>query len=188
MNDLAGRSVVASPAVRVSSVAVLGYDPLAFREFEQPESSNDINVLTKTLSRLQIVDDSSSSKPDNYRTSPITPQATLDPRPTADVKKANHGLERKMEVDLIREDWSGKGVHVDFQPSEQVPLKEGRFLGQGSVGVVYETIIRGHAFAWKRRFCRHRIGDAESKEIEILKKVSHHHIVKFAGSLRIGNF
>jgi serine/threonine protein kinase len=37
-------------------------------------------------------------------------------------------------------------------------------------------------FAWKRRFCRNQVGAKEKKEIEILKKLSHHHMVRLAGS------
>jgi serine/threonine protein kinase len=94
----------------------------------------------------------------------------------------------KTDLEFILEDWSGRGAHVDFKPSEQVPLEEGRCLGYGSMGPVYETTIRGHAFAWKRRYCRYRIGDAERKELEILKKVSHHHIIRLVGSYTYQQF
>lgn len=146
----------------------------------RPIDSIDLRHL---LPRLQVVDESSPSKPDNYRISPITPQSTKTP-PSPSIP---HDLPQKAEVSTttihdLFENWSGRGHHVDFLPHETVPLKEGRFLGHGSMGGVYETVIRGHAFAWKRRFCRRRIGEAERKEIEILNKVSHEHIVKLAGS------
>lgn len=142
----------------------------------------NIGGLQNALPRLQIIDSSSQSKPDNYRISPITPQTTQDSS-TSDITLVSSSVtQTKTDLDLVLEDWSGRGAHVDFQPKEQVPLTEDRFLGQGSMGAVYETTIRGHAFAWKRRFCRHHIGDDERKELEILKKVSHHHIIRLAGS------
>ena len=152
---------------------------------EVPKSSPvylNTDGIQSSLPRLQIIDDSSQSKPDNYRVSPITPQSTEKAPPATLAPTVDSSTETKTDLDLILEDWSGRGAHVDFQPTEQVPLKEGRFLGQGSMGAVYETTIKGYAFAWKRRFCRRCIGDAERKEVEILKKVSHHHIIRLAGS------
>jgi hypothetical protein len=43
-------------------------------------------------------------------------------------------------------------------------------------------MIGGHVFAWKRRFCRRHIGDAEKRETEVMKKLSHRHIVRLVGS------
>ncbi|KAF2109157.1 kinase-like domain-containing protein [Lophiotrema nucula] len=120
-----------------------------------------MNTLNE-LPRLQVVNASSSSKPDNYRISPVTPTSAGEISPF--------------------ENWSGRGSHVDFLPNESVPLTEGRFLGHGVMGGVYETIIRGEAFAWKRRYCRRQIGEAEMKEIEILKKLSHPHVVQLVGT------
>jgi serine/threonine protein kinase len=82
----------------------------------------------------------------------------------------------------IWEDWSGRGSHVDFKSDETIPLVQGRFLGHGAMGGVYETHCKGVALAWKRRFCRKRIGDKERKEIEILKKLSHRHIIQLVGT------
>lgn len=36
--------------------------------------------------------------------------------------------------------------------------------------------------AWKRRYCRYKIGPAERKEIEILKRLSHVHIIRLVGT------
>ena len=188
-----------------------------------------IGNLSK-LPRLQISDESSPSKPDNYRISPATampdwgaessnfPQSRFketpnitghdlklaEPQehvhtqknkslpwgrerelstsesPTLDVATSTLSIEESLAEVLA--DWSGRGTHVNFQSDEEVPLTEGRFLGHGSMGSVFETTVRGHLFAWKKRYCRRKIGDAEMKEIEILKKVSHYHIIKFAGS------
>ena len=97
-------------------------------------------------------------------------------------------LLHQVSVESVMADWSGRGSHVSFAPDETVPLEQGRFLGHGSMGSVYETKVRGHDFAWKKRFCRRKIGDKERKEIEILKKISHHHIIQLAGSYTHGPF
>ena len=86
----------------------------------------------------------------------------------------------------IWEDWSGRGSHAEFDPNEVVPLEEGRFLGSGVTGGVYETHCKGVAVAWKRRFCRRKIGDAEKKELNILKKLQHKHIIKLVGTYSQG--
>ncbi|KAJ9661125.1 hypothetical protein H2201_006676 [Coniosporium apollinis] len=78
----------------------------------------------------------------------------------------------------VAADWTGRGSHVDFGINEIVPLQQGRFLGHGVNGGVYETTCRGVALAWKRRYCRGVIGSEERKEIEILKKLSHRHIIQ----------
>ncbi|KAL1611858.1 hypothetical protein SLS60_000079 [Paraconiothyrium brasiliense] len=153
------------------------------------------------LPRLEILDQSTSSKPDNFRVSPATPLPNGDTNNTwnaIDNESARHWdsaladpSERSLDstattidsdLDAVMADWSGRGAHVVFQSHEEVPLVQGRFLGHGSMGSVFETNVQGHTFAWKRRYCRRRIGEAERKEIEILKKVSHHHIIKLAGS------
>lgn len=117
------------------------------------------------LPPLQIIDYSSPDEPDNYRISPITPTS----------------VENKKE-DSVFEDWSGRGSHVDFTADETIPLVQGRFLGHGVNGGVWETHCKGVALAWKRKHCRRKIGDAERKEITILKKLSHNHIVKLVGT------
>ena len=110
--------------------------------------------------------------PTNYETRNETPQASILPRP--------HPTEP--DIWSILQDWSGRGSHVDFLPDEVVPLKEGAYLGHGSTGSVYKTTVKGHALAWKRIHCRRHIGAAEKKEIEILKKLSHPHIVWLVGT------
>src|ERR1051326_7215698 len=88
------------------------------------------------------------------------------------------------------DDWSGtgRGFHVDFLPSEKPSLVEGRFLGHGINGGVFETTINGVVVAWKKRFCRTKIGPAERKEINILKNLDHRHIIKLVGTYCHGPF
>jgi len=101
------------------------------------------------------------------------------------------------------EDWSqtGRGSHVDFGDKETVPIVQGkythrellmsvtltrtslgRFLGRGAMSDVYETTIQGYKIAHKRTLFRRRIGEQERKEVEILKRLSHVHIVQLVGT------
>jgi serine/threonine protein kinase len=49
-------------------------------------------------------------------------------------------------------------------------------------GGVYETSCRGVAVAWKRRYCRRQVDAKELREIDILKKLDHQHIIKLVGT------
>lgn len=80
-------------------------------------------------------------------------------------------------------DWSGRGTsHVDYNRNEELPLNQGRFLGYGVHGGVYETRCKGIPLAWKRKFCRTKIGKRELQEIEIIKRLNHRHIIKLVGT------
>jgi serine/threonine protein kinase len=144
-----------------------GRDPLwLFSSGEPPKLSRPISShysFETALPRLKVADASTFSKPVDYRVSTATPLTA-------------EGLASTFK------DWSGRGSHVDFLPEEVIPLKEGRFLGHGIMGGVYETAIGDYTFAWKRQFCRRKITDVERKEIEILKKLSHQHIVQLVGT------
>jgi hypothetical protein len=47
---------------------------------------------------------------------------------------------------------------------------------------VYETRYKGVALAWKRKFYRSGVGPEARKEITILRKLRHKHIVKLVGA------
>ncbi|KAJ4293117.1 hypothetical protein N0V90_008399 [Kalmusia sp. IMI 367209] len=168
---------------------------------------NTRTLNNSDLPQLNIVNLSTPYKPDNFRISPdtatpdwiegilehnIASRSQVDSMAQDILISGNDSLQLPQaitiaqagedDVESVIADWSGRGAHVDFRNDEDVPLKEGKFLGHGSMGSVFETTIRGHTFAWKRRFCRKKISDAERSEIEILKRVSHHHIVRLAGS------
>ena len=68
-------------------------------------------------------------------------------------------------------DWtgSGRGNHVEFERQERIPLHQGRFLGQGMNGPVYETKCKDYVVAWKQKFCRGQITRKDLKELKILK-------------------
>ena len=109
------------------------------------------------------------------------------------------------QIDI--EDWSqtGRGSHVDFGDEETLPIVQGRytfrafivtasltitspgrFLGRGAMGDVYETSIQGYKVAHKRTIFKRRIGRVERKEVEILQRLSHVHIVQLIGTYTQG--
>src|ERR1700755_2892030 len=79
-------------------------------------------------------------------------------------------------------------AHKDFDKHATVPLQQGRFLGHGINGGVYETTCSDIKFAWKRRYCRTSIGPMERREIEILRKLKHRHVIRLVGSYTQGPF
>lgn len=50
------------------------------------------------------------------------------------------------------------------------------------MGDVHETSIKGHQLAWKRMVFRRKVGEAEMKEIKILKKLRHAHMIQLVGT------
>lgn len=86
-------------------------------------------------------------------------------------------------IDGVPLDWSGHGTsHVDYNKSDVLPLTQGEFLGHGMHGGVYETSCNGVKLAWKRKYCRRKIGERERREIEVIKKLSHRHIIRLMGT------
>ncbi|KAJ5606268.1 serine/threonine protein kinase [Penicillium lagena] len=86
-------------------------------------------------------------------------------------------------------DWAGRGTsHVDFHTDETLPLSQGRFLGHGMNGGVFETVVCGQTVAWKRRYCRRQIGVQDLREMDILRKLDGRHIIKLVGTYTHGPF
>ncbi|KAF2022661.1 kinase-like protein [Setomelanomma holmii] len=92
-------------------------------------------------------------------------------------------------IDGVALDWSGRGTsHVDYGKKEALPLMQGRFLGYGMHGGVYESTCNGIALAWKRKYCSRRVGHRERREIEIIKRLQHRHIIRLVGTYMHGPF
>ncbi|KAF1941268.1 kinase-like protein [Clathrospora elynae] len=102
---------------------------------------------------------------------------------SADTTLINETSSRR-ESDVAIEDWSqtSRGSHVEFGDNEAVPLVQGRFLGRGAMGDVHETTIQGWKLAHKRVPFRRRIGEKEKREIEIIKRLSHVHVLQLIGT------
>ncbi|KAL2801532.1 kinase-like domain-containing protein [Aspergillus granulosus] len=86
-------------------------------------------------------------------------------------------------------DWAGRGTsHVNFRVDEVLPLTQGRFLGYGVNGGVFETTVCGQTVAWKRQYCRRQISTQDLREMDILKKIDSRHIIKLVGTYTHGPF
>lgn len=82
----------------------------------------------------------------------------------------------------IREDWSRRGSHVEFKRGESIPLEKGRVLGYGMNGEVVEATCKGVIFALKKIYNRNKVQIGQMKEIDVLKKLKHRHIVRLVGT------
>jgi serine/threonine protein kinase len=78
--------------------------------------------------------------------------------------------------------WGDVGTHRSFNRDEKIPLQEGRLLGYGMNGPVYETIYNGIKVAWKRVIYRNRLTQGDRKEIDIIKRLRHRHVVEVVAS------
>lgn len=102
-------------------------------------------------------------------------QIPRSPNPT-------HAYENDKQLLSLRQNWSGRGSHATFMRGEIPPFEAGRALGHGRNGQVVEATCQGMKVALKRLHCSYKIQAARLKEIEVLKRLSHHHIVKLIGS------
>jgi serine/threonine protein kinase len=82
----------------------------------------------------------------------------------------------------VRDNWSGRGLHVTFVKGESVPLKIGRTLGHGSNGEVVEATCKGVKLALKKIYHRHQIRPEQRREIDIMQNMKHHHVVQLIGT------
>lgn len=92
--------------------------------------------------------------------------------------------------ELINEeppDWSGRAIaHVDYERYERLPFELGKLLGAGINGPVYKITCDGVNLALKRISCRRKMGAREKREIEIIKRLSHDHIIRLVGTFTQG--
>jgi hypothetical protein len=79
--------------------------------------------------------------------------------------------------------WSGKGQHVTFQPTEDVPLEHLGHLGSSISATVDKVLCRRVALARKTMRCTPRFKVADALiEVSHLQKLQHFHIVQLVGS------
>ncbi|KAH0543963.1 hypothetical protein FGG08_001730 [Glutinoglossum americanum] len=84
-------------------------------------------------------------------------------------------------------DWSGRGQHVEFAPSEEVPLKRLATLGSGVCGKVESVRCRRIKLARKTMtFGRIRNLEEVLEEVQHLQRLRHPHIIQLVGSYRQG--
>lgn len=85
-------------------------------------------------------------------------------------------------LSCVRNDWSGRGSHLELHPGEAPPLEEGRVLGYGVSGPVLEVTCKGIKLALKSVHHSRKISIDQMKEIGILRKLKHHHVITLIGT------
>jgi hypothetical protein len=79
--------------------------------------------------------------------------------------------------------WSGRGQHVTFQPTEDVPLRHLGHLGASMSATVDKVLCRRVALARKTIKCTPRFKVADALiEVSHLQRLQHFHIVQLVGS------
>jgi serine/threonine protein kinase len=61
-------------------------------------------------------------------------------------------------------------------------LNTGDLLGQGADAIVHETTVKGFKVAWKKSSRHKQSKESIRLEVEVLKKLSHRHLVRLIGS------
>lgn len=82
----------------------------------------------------------------------------------------------------LRNDWSGRGSHVELSPGEALPLEKERVLGYGVSGAVLEVTCKGIKLALKSVHHSRKISIDQMKEIGILRRLKHRHVVTLIGT------
>ncbi|KAH6870061.1 kinase-like domain-containing protein [Alternaria rosae] len=106
--------------------------------------------------------------------------------PLAQLHKDYYTTLRRQEMiqPLNKElNWSGKGQHVTFAPSDEIPLRSISHLGSSNAATVDKVICRRIALARKTMKCDKRwtVVDA-SREAYHLQNFRHFHIVQLVGT------
>src|SRR6266576_3771262 len=100
-----------------------------------------------------------------------------------EAKKRLKQMPRELALSPIWHDWSGCGTgpHVDYPSKDPLPLEFEETLGKGASGYVEKIVCHNISLAVKTKTVR--LGQLrEWKEIDVLKKLSHRHIIKFVGT------
>ncbi|KAF2002636.1 kinase-like protein [Amniculicola lignicola CBS 123094] len=82
-------------------------------------------------------------------------------------------------------DWSGKGQHVEYEPSEenQIPLKVERTIGHSATALVESVMCRRIRLAQKRIRCNRRLTPYDAVvEVQHLQRLKHFHLIRVVGT------
>lgn len=141
--------------------------------FVQPSSAQLIsNMYDVTTSRFTTIQEESDA--------PSLPPQLL--------KLKHEYLESLNEKSLLQSldlevNWSGKGQHVTFLPTEDIPLQHLAVLGASVSATVDKVLCRRVALARKTMRCTARFKVADAlMEVTHLQKLRHFHIVQLVGS------
>jgi hypothetical protein len=93
-----------------------------------------------------------------------------------------------LDEDALEEyDWCGRGMHVDFQPGEKVPLEVCDSAGHGSTSSVDIVKCRRIKLARKLTYLTPKANEKVLlQEAQALQKLRHAHVVQLIGTYRQG--
>jgi serine/threonine protein kinase len=86
--------------------------------------------------------------------------------------------------------WSGRGQHAEYlkEEEEYIPLVVEQFLGTSATAIVQSVLCKRIRLARKTIRCNRRLKREEViKEVEVLQKLSHSHIVRAVGTYVLNN-
>ncbi len=143
-----------------------------------PPSAQKISELATPADRATVEELQKASTPTlaqrNYPPPQSPPASGLNPNRTgADI----------LALFDVPGNWSGRGQHVEFGRTENIPLREGASLGCGAYADVHEVFCRDVRIARKQIHYGRRMKIEDVKrELDILKKINHKHVVTLLGS------
>ena len=114
---------------------------------------------------------------------PLSPAPTVPPPPAVSERTTKTASRIAFKEFDSPEHWSGRGQHAEFSRKEALPLEEGQPLGRGAFADVHEVKCKGITLARKQIYCTRRMKIEDVKrELDILKRVDHRHVVTLVGS------
>lgn len=157
-----------TPQSTFTSPAFISAQSTSTPTFVQPSSAQLIsNMYDVTTSRFTTIQEESDA--------PSLPPQLL--------KLKHEYLESLNEKSLLQSldlevNWSGKGQHVTFLPTEDIPLQHLAVLGASVSATVDKVLCRRVALARKTMRCTARFKVADAlMEVTHLQKLRHFHIV-----------
>ncbi|KAF2760181.1 kinase-like protein [Pseudovirgaria hyperparasitica] len=151
--------------------------------------------MSNSYNRRSIKRDSSVSSHHSFSSAKsfATAQASLhsaEAHNMASSTKSSEWLDFLRSLSLIPDqmselNWSGKGQHVEYEPSEEndIPIVEENLLGHTASAVVQSVRCKRIRLARKTISCNRKFRREEAiKEVEHLQRVKHCHVVRVVGT------
>jgi serine/threonine protein kinase len=125
-----------------------------------------------------------TTAPKSYKTAPLPRKDDSNIEPTSEWKQY---LERQNLIPgpMDELDWSGRGQHIEYAPSEEadIPLFDAKELGSGAYSVVESVRCRRIRLARKTITCRNFLRRVDAiKEVEHLQRLQHTHLLRVVGT------
>lgn len=144
---------------------------------DSPEELPQGHSLTKLHQQTKILND--------IRNFVSKPDASMDCQKVLQLMQDDYigSIDQSdQSLSSVRNDWSGRGSHVELNPGETPPLEKGRVLGYGVSGAVLEVTCKGIKLALKSVHHSRKISIDQMKEIGILRRLKRRHVITLIGT------